>query len=58
MNKKQNLVWILLAYGLIFLAFKYKKKLKGSVSVQPIDKGEFPNNGTDYFQSDVPDYQN
>jgi hypothetical protein len=58
MKKEKNLVWILLAYGLIFLAFKYKNKLKGSVSVQPIDKGEFPSAGTDYFPSDVPDYQN
>jgi len=58
MKKKENLVWILLAYSLIFLAFKYKKKLKGSVMVEPVDKGEFPSAGNDYFTSDVPDYQN
>jgi hypothetical protein len=57
MKKKNSLVWILLAYGVIFLAFKYGKK-KGSVSVGPVDKGEFPSPGNNYFPSDVPDYQN
>jgi hypothetical protein len=57
MKKKNSLVWILLAYGVIFLAYKYKKK-KGNVIVEPVDKGEFPSPGKNYFPSDVPDYQN
>jgi hypothetical protein len=58
MKKKNNLIWILLAYGVIFLAFKSANKKKGSVSVGPLDKGEFPNPNNNYFPSDVPDSQN
>jgi len=57
MKNKNSIVWILIAYGVIFLAYQYKKK-KGSVVVPPLEKGEFPVPGMDYFPSDVPDYQN
>jgi len=56
MKDKKNIVWVLLAYGLIYLAFTYKKK-RGSVSVEDLDKGEFPLPGNDFFKTDVPDYQ-
>ena len=57
MKDKKNIVWVLLAIALISFAFKNKTK-RGSVSVEPVDKGEFPTPGTDSFPSDVPDYQN
>lgn len=57
MKDKKNIVWVLLAIALISFAFKNKIK-RGSVIVEPVDKGEFPLPGTDSFPSDVPDYQN
>lgn len=56
MKKKENIVWVLVAIAVISLAFKYSKK-KGSVTAEPLDKGEFPLPGNSYFPSDIPDYQ-
>ena len=50
MKKKESIILLLILFGLY--AFALPKKLKGSVIVEPLDKGE-------YLQDDynVPDYQ-
>ena len=50
MRKKESIILLLILFGLY--AFALPKKLKGSVIVEPLDKGEFLPD--DY---NVPDYQ-
>ena len=50
MKKKESIILLLILFGLY--AFALPKKLKGSVIVEPLDKGEFLPD--DY---NVPDYQ-
>jgi len=50
-KKKKSILLLLILFGLY--AFALPKKLKGSIQVGPLDKGEFlPDN------YNVPDYQN
>lgn len=50
MKKKESIILLLILFGLY--AFALPKKLKGSVIVEPLDKGEYLPD--DY---NVPDYQ-
>ena len=50
MKKKESIILLLILFGLY--AFALPKKLKGSIIVEPLDKGEYLPD--DY---NVPDYQ-
>lgn len=56
MKNKKNIGWIILIIGVGAYLFNTFKK-KGTVIVSPLDPGEYPTNGGNFFPSDIPDIQ-